>query len=304
MIGHHAQHAIRCQAEVGEGPLYDAHAETLYWVDIPAGHLWRWSRAERSMVYQAIGEPLGSVALIEGGGLLLATRRGILVQPTWSDLPRLWSAVETDLATQFNDGKCDSRGRFVAGTAAVDPRFTGSLYRVDHDGSTHRLFGDIGMSNGLDWSPDDAYFYHVDTLSQTVRRYEWDADEGVPHHPVPFIEIPPGDGLPDGLCVDSEGCLWLAVWGGGEVRRYAPDGRPLGAISVPTPNVTSCTFGGPRGTTLFITTAALAAPGHGGAGRFAGDVFVATTPVTGQRRPPFPRAGIPAELLEPRAPEF
>lgn len=304
MIGHHATPAVHCHAEVGEGPVYDPSTDTLYWVDIPAGHLWRWSRVDGSMAYRTVGEPLGSVALVEDGGFLLATRRGILVLPSWTDIPRLWCPVEPELATQFNDGKCDARGRFVAGTAAIDPRFTGALYRIDHDGSVHRLLGDVGMSNGLDWSPGGEFFYYVDSLSQTVCRYEWDADAGVPHHPEPFIEIPSSDGLPDGLCVDGDGCVWLAVWGAGEVRRYAPDGRLLGAITVSTPNVTSCTFGGPRGNELFITTAAMAAPDHGSASRYAGDVFVVTTPVQGQRRTPFPRSSIPADLLRSTMPEL
>ncbi|RIQ22846.1 SMP-30/gluconolactonase/LRE family protein [Jiangella rhizosphaerae] len=145
MIGRHATPAVHCHAEVGEGPVYDTVTDTLYWVDIPAGHLWRWSRADRSMDYLSVGEPLGSVALIEGGGFLLATRRGVVVLPSWTDLPRLWQPVEPDLATQFNDGKCDHRGRFVAGTAAHDPRFTGALYRVDHDGTTEQLFNGVGM---------------------------------------------------------------------------------------------------------------------------------------------------------------
>lgn len=300
MIENQATPLAQCHAEVGEGPIYDPVSEALYWVDIPAGHLWRWDRTEHSVGYLSVGEPLGSVALIEGGGFLLAARRGVLVLPNWTDLPRLWQPVEEDLATQFNDGKCDPNGRFVAGTAAVDPRFTGALYRVDHDGSTHQLLDGIGMSNGLDWSPDGAHFYHVDTLTQTVCRYDWDTIAGEPRNPVPFIVVPSGDGLPDGLCVDSEGCLWLAVWGAGEVRRYAPDGQLLGTVSVPTPNVTSCTFGGSRGNRLFITTAAQAAPSGGRAAALAGDVFVIDTPVRGQRRQLFPRSGIPPALLETR----
>lgn len=291
---------VHCRAEVGEGPVYDPASDTLYWVDIPAGQLWRWDRTSRDVGYREIGEPLGSVALIDGGGFLLAARRGVLVLAGWHDLPVLWQPVEPGRATQFNDGRCDADGRFVAGTAAHDPRFTGALYRVDPDGSTAALVDGIGMSNGLDWSPDGHWFYHVDTIAQTVNRYRWDAAAGVPSDPEPFIVVPPGDGLPDGLTVDSEGCLWLAVWGAGEVRRYTPGGGLLGAVTVPTPNVSSCAFGGPHGNELYITTAAQAAPQYGREGRLAGDVFVVTTPIRGQRRTPFPRHGIPAELLEHR----
>lgn len=287
---------VACKADVGEGPVYDHSGDALFWVDIPAGHLWRWDRKSGDVAFREVGEPLGSVALIEGGGFLLATRSGVQILPHWSATPALWQPVEPDLATQFNDGKCDPQGRFVAGTAAPGGGVTGTLYRVDHDGAVHPLFGDIGMSNGLDWSPDGRFFYHVDTLAQTVRRYRWDGAAGVALDPEPFIEVPPSDGLPDGLAVDSEGSLWLAVWGAGEVRRYGPDGGALGALTLPTPNVSSCAFGGPDGTELFITTAAQATPSHGEEARFAGDLFVASAPVRGQRPRTFPRHGIPPEL--------
>ncbi|PZF82956.1 SMP-30/gluconolactonase/LRE family protein [Jiangella anatolica] len=291
---------VHCRAEVGEGPVYDPGSAALYWVDIPAGRLWRWDRGSREVSYRDIGEPLGSVALIEGGGFLLAARSGILVLPGWHDAPALWQPLEPDRATQCNDGKCDPAGRFVVGTAAHDPRLTGTLFRVDPDGATTALAGGIGMSNGLGWSPDGRWFYHVDTLAQTVHRYHWDAATGTPSDPETFIEVPAADGLPDGLTVDAEGCLWLAVWGAGEVRRYTPDGRLLGAVTVPTPNVSSCAFGGPHHNELYVTTAAVAAPQDGRAGRLAGDLFVVTTPVQGQPHTPFPRHGIPHRLLARR----
>ncbi|WP_116950172.1 SMP-30/gluconolactonase/LRE family protein [Jiangella endophytica] len=291
---------VHCRADVGEGPVYDPASDTLYWVDAPAGHLWRWDHASRDVAYREIGETLGSMALIDGGGFLLAARRGVLVLPGWNGLPSLWRQVEPDHATRFNDGRCDPDGRFVAGTAAHDPRFTGTLYRLDPDGGVAALVDGIGISNGLDWSPDGHWFYHVDTIAQTVNRYRWDAAAGVPSEPEVLIEVPSGDGLPAGLTVDAEGCLWLAVRGAGEVRRHTPDGRLLGAVAVPTPNVSGCAFGGPHRNELYITTAAQAAPQYGREGRLAGDVFVVTTPVRGQRRVPFPRHGIPAELLEPR----
>jgi L-arabinonolactonase len=292
---------VHCRAEVGEGPVYDSASDSLFWVDIPRGHLWRWQRAHGAVAYREIGEPVGSIAFIEGGGFLLAARRGVLVLSSWNDLPRLWQPVEAELASQFNDGKCDAQGRFVAGTAAHDPRFTGTLYRIDHDGSVDPIVNDIGMSNGLDWSPDGRFFYHVDTIAQTVTRFRWDAVAGVPHDPEPFIEIPSAEGLPDGLTVDSAGCLWLAVWGAGEVRRYDPEGGLLGAIKLPTPNVSSCAFGGPALNELYITTAAQAAPTYGAAARLAGDVFVATTPIQGRQHTPFPRHALPPELMKPQA---
>ncbi|MFC0530315.1 SMP-30/gluconolactonase/LRE family protein [Phytohabitans kaempferiae] len=281
---------VDCRAEVGEGPLYDAARHLLYWVDIPRGRLWRSDLATGEVTSRDIGEPLGSVALVEGGALLLATRSGIRVLPRWPDgttgEPALWRAVEPDLPTQFNDGKCDAQGRFVAGTAASSPDrpHQGTLYRVDQDGAVVPLFGGIGMSNGLDWSPDDRYFYHVDTLAGLVTRHRWDPEVGVPSHPEPFVQVPRSEGLPDGLSVDAEGFLWLALWGGGQVRRYDPAGRLDRVVGLPTPNVTSCVFGGPDLTDLYVTTAA---HGQDASDRLAGAVFVADVGVPGQPRPAF-----------------
>lgn len=280
---------VSCRAEVGEGPTYDARTNTLLWVDIPRGRLWRWEAAGGRVEFRDIGEPIGSVALIEGGGFLLATRSGLLLLRGWDDTPAMWHRVEPDLPTQFNDGKCDSRARFIAGTAAPDRSCAGTLYRIDHDGSAQALVRNVGMSNGLDWSPDDRFFYYVDSLAQTVFRYDWDAQTGVPHDPVSFIEVPGREGLPDGLTVDSDGYLWLAVWGAGQVRRYDPTGRAAGVVELPTPNVSSCTFGGPALNELYITTATLNAARC----EQAGNVFVAETTARGQRRTSFPRRSLP-----------
>lgn len=295
-----ARPLVSCHAEVGESPLYDADTHTLCWVDIPTGRLWRCDLATREAAAREIGEPVGSVALIEGGGLLLAARHAILILPHWDADPVSWQQVKLEPGTQFNDGKCDARGRFFAGTAAHDPEVKGTLYRIGHDGSPKILLQDIGMSNGMDWSPDDRFFYYVDSLAGTVTRYDWDADAGVPHGPSPFIEIARGEGLPDGLTIDAEGFVWLAVWGSGQVRRYDPDGRLAHAITLSTPNITSCAFGGQDLSELYITTASVGVPQEGGAGRLAGDVFVAETTTRGQRRPMFPRLGLPAAIREGR----
>lgn len=292
------QHLVACRAEVAEGPIYDTRSCTLFWVDIPAGHLWQYELPTGKSLFRKIGQPLGSIALIEGGGFLLAAEMGLLVLPDWAGTPQLWQSVEPELPTQFNDGKCDTRGRFVAGTASRLPGHAGTLYRIDTDGTKHQLFNGIGMSNGLDWSPDDRFFYHVDTSAQTVTRYLWDSDAGVPHDPILFIDIPSNQGLPDGLSIDQQGYLWLAVWGSGQVRRYSPEGQLVETITLPTPNVSSCTFGGPNLSDLYITTAAQSSAGRAKSDAIAGDIFVVNTTCRGQDRPAFPRQSIPDDLME------
>lgn len=280
---------VRCHCEVGEGPLHDGATQTLYWVDIPQGRLWRHSLSTGDTDSCEVGEPVGSMCLTTDGGFLVAARPGFLLLRRWGAEPVLWRSVEPDLPTQLNDGKCDTRGRFLAGTVAPEGECPGTLYRLDDSGTINTLIEGIGMSNGLDWSPDDRLFYHVDSVTRTVTRYAWDADDGVPHSPEPLIKLP--EGLPDGLSVDVDGFLWLAVWGCAAVRRYDPLGRLAGTIALPTPNVTSCTFGGPGLNDLFVTTAAMDVSPDDPGWAYAGDIFV--VPAAGQGQVPrmFPATG-------------
>lgn len=279
---------VRCRCEVGESPVYDETTQTLYWVDIPRGLLWRHSLSTGDTDSCEVGEPVGSMCLTADGGLLIAARRGFLRLEQWCAKPILWRPVEPDLPTQFNDGKCDARGRFLAGTVAPQGECPGALYRLDDSGGISRLIDGLGMSNGLDWSPDDRFFYHVDSAPRTVTRYAWDADDGVPHSPEPLIALSQAEGLPDGLTVDLDGFLWLAVWSGSQVRRYDPLGRLVDTIPLPTPNVASCTFGGPELSDLFVTTAAMdVAPDNAGWAN-AGDTFVIPAAGHGQARHAFP----------------
>jgi sugar lactone lactonase YvrE len=278
---------VNCRCEVGEGPLYDEVTQTLYWVDIPRGLLWRHSFATGAVDCCHLGEPVGSLCLVADGGFVVAARRGFLRLERWGTEPVLWRPVERDLPTQFNDGKCDARGRFLAGTVAYQGECPGALYRLDGSGAISRLIDGLGMSNGLDWSPDDRLFYYVDSVTRTLTRYDWDADDGVPHSPEPLIKLAEAEGLPDGLAVDADGFLWLAVWGGSQVRRYDPLGRLVDTILLPTPNVASCTFGGAELSDLFVTTAAMGlSPGDAG-WKYAGSTFVIPAAGQGQARHTF-----------------
>jgi L-arabinonolactonase len=272
-----AELVTRCPAQVAESPVYDPDSRTLYWVDIPDGRLWRQRESEPPASRQ-VCRTLGCVALVEGGGFLLATDAGIDLLGSWGGVPWNWLEVERDQPTEFNDGKCDRRGRFIGGTAPVTQPGTGTLYRIGADASVTALFGQVGMSNGLDWTPDDQYFCHVDSIAGTVVRYHWDAAAGLPGDHSLFARVEPAAGLPDGLSIDAEGCLWLAIWGSGTVRRFAPDGQVIGEVRVPVPNVTSCTFGGDQLGTLYITTAAGGQPGSD----LAGGVFAVDTGTQGQ----------------------
>jgi L-arabinonolactonase len=269
------------RAEVGECPLFDPATGVLYGVDIPRGRLWRWDTGDNRFDYRDFGEPLGSLALVDGGGYLLATRSGVHTLAEWDAQPQLLCPLEPNRPTQCNDGKCDPRGLFVIGTASTDQSCDGALYAVGHDGTVRQLIDGIGMSNGLDWSPDGRWLYYVDSLAGSVTRFAWDADPPRLCDPAVLVSLAPSDGLPDGLTVDAEGCLWIAVWGAGEVRRYDPAGKLKGTVSVPTPNVTSCAFRG-ESTELFITTAATGVAESDPGYELAGSIFVARTGVSGR----------------------
>jgi sugar lactone lactonase YvrE len=155
----------------------------------------------------------------------------------------------------MNDGACDPQGRFWCGSMAYDQREGGgSLYRVETDGSFATALSDVTISNGLDWSDDGATVFYVDTPTGRIDNFTFDPATGGLGERRTFVEIDPGVGRPDGLTIDAEGGVWVALWEGGAVRRYAPDGALDAVVSLPCGQVTACTFGGDDLDELFITT--------------------------------------------------
>ena len=204
------------------------------------------------------------------------------------DLTRVPGFSIDRTALRFNDGKPDPWGNFIAGTMAWDESGNppGSLYRLSPDGTVTELFGDVGLSNGLDWTDDRRLFYYSDTTIGRVDVFDCAPDTGALSGRRPFVDA----AEPDGLTLDAEGCLWLAVWGSGEVRRYTPDGRLDTVVRLPAWQVTSAAFGGADLGTLYITTAWEGlTPAERAEQPHAGDIFACTPGVPG--RPPFLFAG-------------
>jgi sugar lactone lactonase YvrE len=243
--------------ELGEGPMWDAAGERLVWVDIHgmrvhelvSGDDGGW-HAGRSWTTPA---PVGAVVPRRDGGLLAMVGRDFCNFGEDGSLEPI-GRLDAPGAARFNDCKCDPRGRLLAGWCMSDLSAPGQLCRLDPDGTITTLLEDVGLSNGLDWSPDGETFYFTDTLAYGIDAFDYDLDTGTIHNRSRLVSFGRGEGNPDGMCVDSEGCLWTATIFSRQIRRYSPDGELLGAIATPAEQVSSCAFGGGDGGELFITT--------------------------------------------------
>ena len=251
---------LDAKAELGEGPVWDPDAACLYFVDIERGRVHRYDPDSVSSRSYEVGAMVGAVALTAAGDLLLAVRDGFArLDPRSGDV-RPIAGVKADCADRrMNDGKCDPAGRFWAGTMAIDERRgAGALYRLDPDGRVHRMLDEVSISNGLDWSLDGRLMYYVDTPTQSIDVFDFDVATGAIANRRSLARVPSEAGWPDGLTLDADGCVWVALWSGGAVHRYAPDGTLDRVLTVPVAYPTSCAFGGPDFCDLYITTAARA----------------------------------------------
>ncbi len=277
-----AELVLDAQAMLGESPYWDLTAEALVWVDIMAGavHVFE----PRSGLDRAftVGQPVGAAVPRAAGGYVLALRDGLAVVDGESGPLRWLAELERDeKRTRMNDAACDAHGRFWAGTMDLAEREPlGSLYRLSPQGAVETLLTGVTVSNGLDWSPDGDVLYHIDSPRLTVEAYTLAADG---HTLVPrgtVVRFEPGCGEPDGLTVDAEGCLWVALWDGWSLRRYRPDGTLVGVLELPVARVTNSAFGGAALDTLYVTTARPDEPDE--RQPHAGGVFAAHTGVRGR----------------------
>jgi sugar lactone lactonase YvrE len=251
-------------ADHGEGPTWDADRQELLWVDITAGQVRRARVGEDGALVEVavheVGGTVGVVVPAAGGGWLLGAGPG-LTHLTGDGEPRVLlelpgegGPAETG-GTRMNDGGCDRAGRFFTGTMAFDERpGAGTLYRVDLDGAVSVVLDGLAVSNGLGWSPDDRTVYLADSGPGVVWAFDYDPATGAFGRRRTLLEFDGDDGVADGLTVDDEGCLWTALWGGGQVRRYSPDGELLAVVEVPTDHTSSCAFAGPGRDLLVIST--------------------------------------------------
>lgn len=280
-----AEPVLDARCGLGEGPVWDEREARLYFVDIMACRLLRLDPVSGALESMGTGEPVGAVALCATGGLVCAVQSGFALADCFGGpLRRLAPLQGAAPDIRMNDGKCDPAGRFWAGTMALDFRpGAGALYRLDPDGTVREMLTGVTISNGLDWTPDGARMYYIDTPRRTIDVFDFDLERGEISGRRAAAEIPGEAGLPDGMTLDAEGRIWVALWGGGAVRCYSPEGRLEEVIEVPAPQTTSCCFGGPDFGDLYITTAR---DGLGEAelraAPLSGSVFVARPGVRGR----------------------
>lgn len=240
--------------QLGEGSLWSAAEQALYWVDIERNCFFRLFPATGMYEKIEVGVPIGVLALRASGGLVMATKSGFAF---WDSVSEQLQVIINPEASRphlrFNDGAVDSRGRFWAGSMGGPGE--GVLYRLDPDNSVHAMLTDVSVPNGLGWSPDDTIMYFTDSPRQIIYAFDYDATTGSITNRRTFVEVPTSSGSPDGLTVDSEGYIWSACWDGAKVIRYAPDGSIDRVIAVPALRPTSCVFGGPNMDELYITSA-------------------------------------------------
>lgn len=243
-------------AQLGEGPVWDDRIGALVWVDIEGRRVHRTNTASGATTSIELPEPVGVCLPRASGGYVAALESGFYAV---SDEGRVELLAPVDTQTdrlRFNDGACDPQGRFWAGTMAWDHRSgAASLYRLDTDLHLTRVLDGVTTSNGLGWSPDGATMYYVDTRTERIDAFDFDGATGAISRRRPFVHVE-GPGRPDGLCVDAEGAVWVALWAGSSVRRYLRDGTLDAVVTLPVAQVSSCGFGGHGLDTLFITTAA------------------------------------------------
>jgi sugar lactone lactonase YvrE len=258
---------VRCLANphalVGEGPVWDDRRAVLWWVDIKQPRLLRYDPASGANHALDLPERIGCIALRENGGLIGALMSGFAwLDPETGAVTPLHDPEPHLPGNRFNDGKCDPGGRLFAGTMDNDEvACTGTLYRLDPDLSTHVMCTDVHLSNGLGWSPDDRLLYYTDSLRRTIWVYDYDLATGAIERRRAFARVPDDAGVPDGLCVDADGFVWSAHWGGWRLTRYAPDGRIDRLVEMPAAQITCPVFGGPNLDVLYVSSAAIGMTG-------------------------------------------
>lgn len=254
---------VECVSEghalLGEGPMWSPRDGALYWVDILRPSIHHFDTLTSTDTETTLGSMVSLVIPKATGGLLVATPGGLMTFDGHSKRLHPFCHPESERpGNRYNDGKCDRMGRLWVGTLDMGTAANrGNLFRVEADGTWKKMDSGFTVANGMGWSPDNRRMYFTDSMRRTVYAYDFDLRAGDISHRRPLITLEASDGTPDGLTVDEEGCIWVAIWDAWRVSRYSPEGKELMRIKVPVPRPTSCCFGGDNLDTLYITSASV-----------------------------------------------
>lgn len=245
--------AVQAEATLGEGPTWDADAQRLIWIDILGSRVHTYDPASGRRTVLVTEQHVGAAKPRVGGGLVLNLRDGVGLRDT--DGGFRWLHHEPVPDRRANDAAVAPDGSLFAGTMRYDEApGGGTLARFTADGLDRTVLDDVAVSNGIGWSPDGRLMYYIDSPTRRIDVFDYESGQ-LPVNRRPFVAIEEGEGFPDGLTVDAEGCVWVALWEGSAVRRYTPSGELDRVITLPTPRPTACAFGGTDLTDLYITTA-------------------------------------------------
>lgn len=277
-----AQLMLDARARLGEGPRWIAERGELLWLDIYGRRMHLTDPSTREDNHWALNELVGAAAGRTERDAVLAAPNGLLSLDYASGQTTRLFSLPLPSGARPNDGFCDPEGRLWTG-CLVEPTYpasAGRLLRIDPDGDVSVQLEGIRLANGAGLSPDCDRLYFIDSLLHRVDAFDFNLDRGVLGLRRTFAEIDPAEGIPDGLTVDRDGGVWVAIFGAGRVRRFTPRGEPDGDVVLATENVTACTFGGGQLDTLYITTAVWGPDGNASTPG-AGGVFAARPGFTG-----------------------
>ena len=255
---HEARLAIPAGDAIGEAPVWDEAGQRLLWVDHLKGVIHEatgnsgrgWHERRRWSLNRPVAAAIPRIA----GGLIVASGREILILTEEGTVRPFASLDVNPSVIRINEAKCDADGHLWVGTLSLEFRPDATLYRITPEGSVTRVLEGVSLANGFDWSPDHSTFYFIDSLRMSVDEFDFDVARGSLSDRRLRIAIEAGAGAPNGLTVDREGSLWVALTGGAEVRRFSARGELTDRVGISVPGATSCAFGGADCTDLFITS--------------------------------------------------
>ncbi|TRZ58073.1 MAG: SMP-30/gluconolactonase/LRE family protein [Streptomycetaceae bacterium] len=241
-------------SDLGEGPIWNSETNTVIWVDIGKELVHKADFDSGQTDTFSFTTPICAIAESTAGGFIAATGDGFAKISANGELTPIHTFL--DATMRFNDGKVDASGRLWAGSTALDfsPN-RGSLYVLETDGSYRKVLGNLTLSNGMAWSPDNQFFYLIDSIPGVMKRFAFNLDAGTLSDEFNFLTFEPACGIPDGLNITHDGFLVVAFWDGSHLEVFSPEGKKIEEIQLPVKRPTSCTFAGVDGETLVVTSA-------------------------------------------------